>query len=69
MRHRVAHPELTAPDLPVTARTEAWLLVTWYIELVILGLIGYDGSYRNRLRRELWVGQVDPVPWRNSGVV
>src|SRR4029077_16468527 len=68
MRHRVAHPQVTSPRLSVPARVEGWLLMTWYIELVILALIGYDGTYRNRLRREMWVGQVDPVPWRQPGV-
>jgi hypothetical protein len=68
MRHRVVHPDLaqlTNPhaDLPVDARAEAWLLVIWYIELLVLAIVGYDGAYRSRLRQDRWVGEVEPVPW------
>jgi hypothetical protein len=69
MRHRVVHPDLahlpTTPDdeLPVPARIDAWLLVTWYIELLVLAMIGYNGAYRSRLSRERWVGEVELVPW------
>jgi len=43
MRHRIVHPELQLPDLPVDARVQGWLLVTWYIELLLLAVLGYEG--------------------------
>ena len=64
MRHRVAHPDPAVAELPISARMDAWLLVTGYIELIVLAVTQYSGDYRNRLQRDLWVGQVDAVPWR-----
>jgi hypothetical protein len=65
MRHRVAHPDPAVAELPISARMDAWLLVTGYIELIVLAIAQYSGDYRNRLQRDLWVGQVDAVPWRS----
>ena len=46
------------------ARTDAWTLGQWYLELVLLYLFGYTGSYSNRLHRGVSRGQeVEPVPW------
>jgi hypothetical protein len=35
----------------------------WYIEMVILAILEYDGVYSNRLRRPKWAGEYDLVPW------
>jgi hypothetical protein len=37
----------------------------WALELSILYVIGYNGTYGNRLKAPLWRGQVEDVPWRN----
>ena len=40
---------------------EAWNLGLWYLEMGILAICGYSGTYVNRLK-QLW-GQVEDVPW------
>ena len=35
----------------------------WYLELAILRICNYEGTYANRLADEHWVGQVEEVPW------
>lgn len=48
----------------VAVRYDAWSLGLWYLELVLLRLFEYEGSYSNRLRRNCWRGQeVEKVPW------
>lgn len=42
--------------------TQAWLLSLWYLELVILGWLGYHGQYLCRLRAEHG-SDLEPVPW------
>jgi hypothetical protein len=43
---------------------ETWYLSLWYLELVLLSLMGYAGRYSNRLHREGWRGtEVETVPW------
>ena len=50
------------------ATFDAWWLSLWYQELALLRLLGHQGSYANRTRIDRWVGQIEPVPWRESGV-
>lgn len=45
---------------------DAYRLVCWYIELVILRQLGYEGRYSNRLRNRRMTGQTDPVPWAKA---
>ncbi len=61
-----ANPDKRARILSrgVDCRRDAWTLGQWYLELVLLRLCGYTGSYSNRLRRGGWKGdEVEPVPW------
>ncbi|HRQ34579.1 MAG TPA: hypothetical protein PK361_03065 [Chiayiivirga sp.] len=54
---------LVHPDSKVQASEcffEAWKLSLWYLELSILALCGYQGSYRNRLSQ----GNREDVPWK-----
>ena len=45
-------------------RYDAWILGQWYIELTLLRLFGYTGSYSDRLRRGVWKSEaVERVPW------
>jgi len=41
---------------------EALSLYMWYIELVLLNLMGFSGSYSNRITSKI-VGRVEKVPW------
>jgi hypothetical protein len=45
---------------------EIWLLGLWYLELSILKLCNYQGTYANRLVKERWVGTVENVPWNKK---
>lgn len=42
---------------------DIWQLGLWYLELSILKLCGYEGTYANRLEKDHWVGTVENVPW------
>jgi len=42
-----------------SALIEVWKLGLWYLELTILRICGYDGTYNNRL-----VSEVEDVPWK-----
>lgn len=48
-------------------RTQIWTLSLWYFELVLLRVLGYVGTYRNRLVSECRdVSSVaEPLPWAN----
>lgn len=41
---------------------EAWNLAQWYIELFMLGWLGYEGLYKDRIGSR-WRGTVKKVPW------
>jgi hypothetical protein len=38
-------------------------LAVHYLELAVLGVVGYNGCYRNRLSSETHMGAVESVPW------
>ena len=42
---------------------EAWQLAQWYLELILLRLFAFNGSYSNRTKQGKYIGQVEPVPW------
>lgn len=41
---------------------EAWNLGLWYLEMGILAVCGYSGTYGNRLKQR-WIGQSENVAW------
>jgi hypothetical protein len=45
---------------------DVWNLGMWYTELTLLRVLGYNGTYGNRLRSGRWAGQVEPVPWASK---
>jgi hypothetical protein len=45
------------------AMLEVWNLGVWFLELTLLRIYGYTGSYGNRLNMQRWQGEVEPVPW------
>jgi hypothetical protein len=44
---------------------DAWNLGLWYLEMSILAICGYYGTYGNRLKQR-HVGEVENVPWEDS---
>ncbi|MBN9120355.1 MAG: hypothetical protein J0I06_14555 [Planctomycetes bacterium] len=44
------------------ARRDAWTLGLWALELCLLRLFNYNGTYACRIRQR-WVGEVEQVPW------
>lgn len=66
IRNSLVHPKKNRDNELNDAYYEAWALGLWYLELTILRICNYQGSYFNRLSGELWVGKVENVPWLNS---
>jgi hypothetical protein len=42
---------------------DAYTISMWYLELLLLFLLNYEGEYSNRLIKEKWLGETEPVPW------
>lgn len=64
MRNALIHPRQRERLLrtPTLARIELQELALSYVELALLRLIGFTGSYFNRLGEKV-TGIVEPVPW------
>lgn len=64
MRNGIIHPEKKKRQriykAPFEAKFDASTLGLWYLELVLLAMFDYRGSYTNRLFRN---GETEPVPW------
>ena len=58
IRNDLVHPKNKYGSISLPTNYEAWNLGQWYIELMLLKLFDYQGSYRNRLTQEL-----ERVPW------
>ena len=65
IRNSLVHPEHKRRNQYGDAYYEAWNLGLWYLELCILRICGYQGTYGNRLKVRA-VGKVDMVPWQCS---
>ena len=63
IRNSLVHPEHKRRDQFRSVYYEAWNLSLWYLEMTILAICGYSGTYSNRLKLH-WVGQVEDVPWK-----
>ena len=61
LRNGLVHPKESGP-LPPMAFFEAWKLSLWYLDLIFLKLMNFQGKYSNRLKQR-FVGQVEDVPW------
>ena len=57
-RNRVVHPD-KHDQLSGGLARKVGLLALWYVELLLLRLLDYDGYYRNKLDGE----RIEPVPW------
>ncbi|MDO9228851.1 MAG: hypothetical protein Q7U03_04705 [Syntrophales bacterium] len=62
IRNSLVHPENKQHAQFHNAYFEAWRLGLWFLELALLRICGYSGSYSNRLTAKI-VGQVEEVPW------
>jgi hypothetical protein len=70
VRNSLVHPpkRMEEPEWPDRDELlEAWQLATWYLELVVLRLLGYEGEYLSRLRWGGWDFDTDSLPWSASG--
>ena len=63
IRNAMVHPEHKRQNDFSDLYYDAWRLGMWYLELAVLKLCNYKGTYVNRLTDEHWVGQVEDVPW------
>jgi hypothetical protein len=63
IRNAIIHPDHKRHGQDANTYFEAWNLGLWYLELALLRICGYSGSYHNRLVMTP-VGQVEDVPWR-----
>jgi len=64
IRNSLVHPEHKRRGQFNDAEYDAWNLGLWYLELAILRLCDYTGTYHNRLLKNSRVGQVEDVPWK-----
>lgn len=69
IRNALVHPpkRLNQLEWPKNQElVECWQLATWYLELVILRILGYGGRYAKRLKLNVWEGDTELVPWADS---
>jgi hypothetical protein len=62
IRNSLVHPEHKLKGQFGQIFYQAWNLGQWYLELALLKICNYSGTYGNRLIQR-WVGDVEPVPW------
>ena len=62
IRNSLVHPEHKRRGQLDSIYHEAWNLGLWYLEMGILAVCDYTGTYGNRLKQR-YVGQVENVPW------
>ena len=62
IRNSLVHPEHKKREQLNAVHYEAWNLMLWYLEMGLLAICGYSGTYGNRLKQR-WIGQVEDVPW------
>jgi hypothetical protein len=63
IRNSLVHPEHKRRGQFGKAFFPAWNLGQWYLELALLRICDYSGTYSNRLILSKYVGDVEPVPW------
>lgn len=70
LRNKLVHPTPTnlqrLASFNYNELQDAYLLSLWYLELLLLYVLGYQGEYGNRLIYLRATGQVEPVPWITS---
>lgn len=66
MRNGVMHPSRTKPKFSTGEWYDAWCLARHYLQLAILGYLGYQGTHRDPAVKVHWTGQIENVPWNPS---
>lgn len=67
IRNSLVHPEHKRRGKFGNLFVSVWNLSQWYLELALLMICDYSGTYGNRLV-QTYVGEVEPVPWDNTKV-
>lgn len=67
VRNTLVHPENKRRGQFGKVLLSVWNLSQWYLELALLKICDYSGTYGNRLVQRC-VGEVEPVPWDNVKV-
>ena len=62
IRNRIVHPDKKSELSPSPVR-EAWKISLWYVELVLLKLLGYSSDVKSRVRSSTGITDLDRVPW------
>lgn len=65
IRNSLVHPDAKDREKLTECIYDAWRLGLWYLELSLLAVMGYEGTYGNRLRQRQY-GQVEQVPWART---
>ena len=63
IRNSLIHPEHKRRGQFGQAFYPAWNLGQWYLELALLRICNYSGTYSNRLVQK-YIGEVETVPWK-----
>lgn len=66
VRNALVHPPRKLNDIEWPSGEElfeGWRLAMWYLELVILRVLGYEGEYVSRLKLSGTVWDTDRPPW------
>jgi hypothetical protein len=63
IRNEIVHPSRKSKLKDNNTKYQILNLGIWYMEMVILGILGYSGKYANRLKMPLWEGEYEYVPW------
>jgi hypothetical protein len=66
IRNSLVHPDQKNRAKFKGVYFDAWNLGMWCLELAILAVCYYSGTYGNRLNISRWIGQVEEVPWRKT---
>ncbi len=65
LRNCIIHPDQhnnqRLQNYPIPARTDAWIIGLWYLDVILLKLFGHTGCYVNR-RSCRFEGEVESVP-------
>jgi hypothetical protein len=62
-RNELVHPKQKLSIDRHELMAPIWSLAQWLIEMFMLKLSNFNGVYSNRLKKSLWKGEVENVPW------
>ena len=62
IRNRIVHPD-KKDQLEYGPVRDAWKLSLWYLELLLLRLLGYEGPYKSRADPPQPLGESRLIPW------